>query len=46
MYSTAGHRQNHQTKHNPQQAAHNQPKDAKKKWHLKLPNWEIQSLKK
>jgi hypothetical protein len=42
MYSTAGHRQNYQTKHNPQQAAKDQPK-AKT---LKLPNLEIQSLKK
>jgi len=31
MYSTAGHRQKHQTKHNPQQAAHNQPTEAQRK---------------
>jgi len=46
MYSTAGHRQKHQTKHNPQQAAQNQPTEAQKKTTLKLPNLEIQSLKK
>jgi hypothetical protein len=45
MYSTAGHRQKHQTKHNPQQTAHNQPTEEQKKT-LKLPNLEIQSLKK
>jgi hypothetical protein len=31
MYSTAGHRQKHQTKQNPQQAAQNQPTEAQKK---------------
>ena len=29
MYSTAGHRQQHWTKHNPQQVAKNQPTEAK-----------------
>ena len=44
MYSTACHGQQCQTKHNPQQAAKNQPTEAQKKT-LKLPNLEIQSLK-
>ena len=30
MYSTAGHRQQRWTKHNPQQVAKNQPTEAKK----------------
>ena len=47
MYSTAGHRQERWTKHNPQQAAQNQPREAQKKPPtLKLPNLEIHSLKK
>jgi trimethylamine:corrinoid methyltransferase-like protein len=43
-YSTACHRQKHQTKHNPQQAAHNHPKETQKKKTptLKLPNLEVQ----
>jgi hypothetical protein len=40
MYSTAGHRQQRQTKHNPQQATQNKPPT------LKLPKLKIQSLKK
>ena len=44
MYSTAGHRQEHQTKHGPQQAAQN-PTEAQKKPTLKLPNLEIQCEK-
>jgi len=31
MYSTAGNRQKHQTKHNPQQASKNQRTEAQKK---------------
>ena len=50
MYSTAGHRQQRWTKHNPQQVAKNQPTEAKlgreKKNPLKLPNLKIHSLKK
>ena len=46
MYSTAGHKQKRRTKHNPQQAAQNQPTEAqKKKPTLKLPKFVIQSLK-
>jgi hypothetical protein len=45
MYSTAGHRQEHRTKHNPQQAAKNPPTEAQKKPTLKLPNLKIQSEK-
>jgi len=41
MYSTAGHRQKHQTKRNPQQASKDQPTEAKETT-LKLPNLEIQ----
>jgi hypothetical protein len=46
MYSTDGHRQKCRTKHNPQKAANNQPTEAQKAPTLKLPNWEIHSLKK
>jgi len=49
MHSTAGHRQQRWTKHNQQQAAKNQPTEAKKereKNPLKLPNLEIHILKK
>jgi hypothetical protein len=46
MYRPACHRQKRQTKHNPQQTAQNQPKEAqKKKSTLKLPYLEIHSLK-
>jgi hypothetical protein len=45
MYSTAGHRQEHQTKHNPQQAAKNPPREAPPKKTLKLPNLEIKNEK-
>ena len=49
MYSTAGHRQQRWTKHNPQQVAKNQPTEAKKgtekKTPLKLSNLQIQSEK-
>ena len=44
MYSTAGHRQEHWTKHGPQQAAKN-PTEAQKAPTLKLPNLEIQCEK-
>jgi hypothetical protein len=49
MYSTACHRQQRRTKHNPQQTAQNQPTEERKKEKnppLKFPNLEIHSLKK
>jgi hypothetical protein len=42
MYSTAGHKQKHQTKHNPQQAARNQPTEAQKNHqHLNYQTWKF-----
>jgi len=41
MYSTAGHRQKHQTKHNPQQAAKDQPTEAQKKQLLSYQTWKF-----
>jgi hypothetical protein len=47
MYSTACNRQKCQTKHNPQQAPHNQLTEAQKKTPaLRLPNLEIHTLEK
>jgi len=47
MYSTAGHRQKWQTKHNTQKAAKNQPTEAQTKTPtLTLPTFEIHTLKK
>jgi hypothetical protein len=46
MYSNDGHKQKHQTKHNTQKAAWNQPTGAQKKPPtLTLPNMAIQSEK-
>jgi len=41
MYSTAGHRQKGQTKHNPQQAAKNQTTETKKKHLLNYQTWKL-----
>jgi len=45
MSSTAGHKQKNQTKHNPQQAAQNQPTEAQKRNPLNYRTWKF-SLKK
>jgi len=46
MYSTACHRQEHQLKDKPQQAAQNQPIEAQKSSTLKLPYEGVNRLKK
>jgi hypothetical protein len=41
MYSTACHRQKHRTKHSPQQAGKNTPKEAQKHQLLNYQNWKL-----